>query len=565
MKRIISWLLATAMFFTVLMMPENAYADNLIIALSDRTVNVGEKVTVTIRMPAGVAGTVNLTYSQDVFTYSSASAEVTNNAGTVCITLGDYSTENGRASGTVTFEAKSSGTGSFAADAPNATSQTGDRVSLEGASTTVTVSGTAAAETAENTAEPAAEEEKKEDEGSAEAEDGSDAEGTADGAEQCFKVDSVNLYPSTELPEEEIPDGFTESTITLWGTGYPCIYSDEIGSSLVLVYLTDKNGEYGAWYMIPSDSTEYVYPFSCLRYKDYLYAMNYNTDESGDTSTVAQEALAAQVSDLQSQNRMLLWGFVLVVVFLLIVIAVLVVKRRTNATEDDEEDNEENEDSEDTEDTKEKASEEKKSIIPSRKREDIFKKPGDESEPSETSENSEPSEIQESEEISESLATSEEEDDEIDSIIESLERAEEAAAIATGLKVAEKAAAEEAAIAAINSIETTESETENPYTGIFEDEKNESDEPEAESDQNLETVFAEAIIAQAKAATGKISIDEIENAINTEETEEEPEVIEPSEAADSADETQTTDLKSSTQPTEEPKPTEDDDLIFLDI
>jgi cytoskeletal protein RodZ len=509
MKKIISWLLATAMFFTVLMMPENAYADNLIIALSDRTVNVGEKVTVTIRMPAGVAGTVNLTYSQDVFTYSSASAEVTNNAGTVCITLGDYSAENGRASGTVTFEAKSSGTGSFVADAPNATSQNGDRVSLEGASTTVTVSGTAAAEPAENTVEPVAEEEKNDDAESAD--DAGEEEAAADGSEQCFKVDSVNLYPATALPEEEIPDGFTESTISLWGTDYPCIYSDEIGSSMVLVYLTDKNGEYGAWYMVPSDSTEYVYPFSCLRYEDYLYAMNYNTDESYGTTTVAQEALAAQISNLQSQNRMLLWGFIIVVIFLLIVIAVLVVKRRTNATEDDEEDNEDTEENEDSEDTREKASEEKNSIISSRKREDIFKKPGEEAE----------------------IAAINSIEAENEAETEAVEEAETAEA--------------ETAEAVAEDVESAE--TENPYTGIFEDEKSESTEPEAESDQNLETVFAEAIIAQAKAATGKINIGEIENAINTEETEGEAEP------------------ESSTQPIEQPKPTEedDDDLIFLDI
>jgi hypothetical protein len=513
MKRIISWLLATAMFFTVLMMPENAYADNLIIALSDRTVNVGEKVTVTIRMPAGVAGTVNLTYSQDVFTYSSASAEVTENAGTVCITLGDYSTENGRASGTVTFEAKASGIGSFAADAPNATSQAGDRVSLEGASTTVTVSGTAAAQPAENTVEEAAAAE----DDAAEGDDSSDEETVADTAEQCFNIDSVNLYPSTTLPEEEIPDGFTQGTITLWGQEYPCIYSDEIGSDLVLVYLADKNGNYGAWYMVPSDSAEYVYPFSCIRYEDYLYAMGNSGAGSVEGASQAEQALAAQVADLQSQNKMLFWGFVIVVIFLLIVITVLVVKSRRNGDEDEEELDEPEEDNEDAD--------EKTPIIPARKRADIFKKPDETSEPEENAESAEASET-------------------------------------------------------YGNLDTSE----DPYTGIFEDEKAGVTEPEAEDDKALENVIAEAIIAQAKAATGKINIEDIETPEVTEEPEEaeepaaEPEEAEEQEpepaseeAPEKAEEPETEEeyVEAPAEPaaadTEPDSDDDDDDLIFLDI
>ena len=49
---------------------------------------------------SGVTGTVNLTYSKDLFTYQSATAETSVNAGTVSMTLGSYGSVNKRASGT---------------------------------------------------------------------------------------------------------------------------------------------------------------------------------------------------------------------------------------------------------------------------------------------------------------------------------------------------------------------------------------------------------------------------------------------------------------------------------
>ena len=96
----------------------------------------------TVTLPAGVTGTVNLTYSKDLFTYQSATAETSVNAGTVSMTLGSYGSGNKRASGTVKFKADAAGTASFAASAPSAGNQEGDRVDVGGASVSVAVSYT---------------------------------------------------------------------------------------------------------------------------------------------------------------------------------------------------------------------------------------------------------------------------------------------------------------------------------------------------------------------------------------------------------------------------------------
>lgn len=99
----------------------------------------------TVTLPAGVTGTVNLTYSKDLFTYQSATAETSVNAGTVSMTLGSYGSGNKRASGTVKFKADAAGTASFAASAPSAGNQEGDRVDVGGASVSVAVENSAAA------------------------------------------------------------------------------------------------------------------------------------------------------------------------------------------------------------------------------------------------------------------------------------------------------------------------------------------------------------------------------------------------------------------------------------
>lgn len=144
-KRIIGAVLALFLMLSCVMIPDTqAKAENMIIALSSKSVKIGDTLTVTVTLPAGVTGTVNLTYSKDVFTYKSASAEASVNAGTVVMTLGSYGANNKRATGTVTFQADAAGSASFAASAPSAGNQEGDRVSVGGASVAVTVENAAA-------------------------------------------------------------------------------------------------------------------------------------------------------------------------------------------------------------------------------------------------------------------------------------------------------------------------------------------------------------------------------------------------------------------------------------
>ena len=106
--------LALVFLISCIMTPDvHAQAESMIIALSARSVKIGDTLAVTVTLPAGVTGTVNLTYSKDLFTYQSATAETSVNAGTVSMTLGSYGSGNKRASGTVKFKADAAGTASF--------------------------------------------------------------------------------------------------------------------------------------------------------------------------------------------------------------------------------------------------------------------------------------------------------------------------------------------------------------------------------------------------------------------------------------------------------------------
>lgn len=138
--RFLTNMMAIVLLFGCLLVPDiEAKADNLYIALSDTTVKIGDTITVSVTVPAGVSATVNLTYPTDLLTYLSASDTASANAGTVSMTIGSYGSSNKRSVGTVTFQAKSSGKATFSASAPIAGNQEGDRVSVTGASASVNV------------------------------------------------------------------------------------------------------------------------------------------------------------------------------------------------------------------------------------------------------------------------------------------------------------------------------------------------------------------------------------------------------------------------------------------
>lgn len=138
--RFLTNMMAIVLLFGCLLVPDiEAKADNLYIALSDTAVKIGDTITVSVTVPAGVSATVNLTYPTDLLTYSSASDTASANAGTVSMTIGSYGSSNKRSVGTVTFQAKSSGKATFSAAAPIAGNQEGDRVSVTGASASVNI------------------------------------------------------------------------------------------------------------------------------------------------------------------------------------------------------------------------------------------------------------------------------------------------------------------------------------------------------------------------------------------------------------------------------------------
>ena len=138
--RFLTNMMAIVLLFGCLLVPDiEAKADNLYIALSDTMVKIGDTITISVTVTAGVSATVNLTYPTDLLTYSSASDTASANAGTVSMTIGSYGSSNKRSVGTVTFQAKSSGKATFSASAPIAGNQEGDRVSVTGASASVNV------------------------------------------------------------------------------------------------------------------------------------------------------------------------------------------------------------------------------------------------------------------------------------------------------------------------------------------------------------------------------------------------------------------------------------------
>ncbi|MBQ6843847.1 MAG: cadherin-like beta sandwich domain-containing protein [Agathobacter sp.] len=120
-----------------------ADAASVSLGVSASTVNIGDKVTVSVTVPESMSATIDLTFSSDVLSFSKASADVNANGSTITMNVGKYSLA---ASNTIsiTFKAKTSGTASLNASVVSAVdNDTAEEVSLDGASTSVTVENTA--------------------------------------------------------------------------------------------------------------------------------------------------------------------------------------------------------------------------------------------------------------------------------------------------------------------------------------------------------------------------------------------------------------------------------------
>ena len=138
--RFLASFLAVILMLGCMMLPDTkAQASSLSLRVSTSSVKIGDTVTVSITVPAGVSATVNVTYPSGVFSFSSASDTASSNGGTVSMTIGSYGSTNTKTTGTMKFKAKAAGSATFSASAPIAGNQDGDRVTVGGASASVSV------------------------------------------------------------------------------------------------------------------------------------------------------------------------------------------------------------------------------------------------------------------------------------------------------------------------------------------------------------------------------------------------------------------------------------------
>ena len=137
---------AFMLLLTVLTVPGmQAKADNMIIRLSDKDLKIGENLTVTVSVPAGISASVTVNYPTSLLTFVKASEETSENAGTIVLSVGEYGSRE-RGTETITFQTKASGNAGIAVAATKATDSSGNQVSVPGASTIVKIGN----ETVEN-------------------------------------------------------------------------------------------------------------------------------------------------------------------------------------------------------------------------------------------------------------------------------------------------------------------------------------------------------------------------------------------------------------------------------
>ena len=140
MKRILSFTLSLFLVLSLLAYPNvNAQAANVSLGVSASSVSIGQNVTVTVSVPAGVTATVDLAFPTNVLSFVSASTDVGTNGGIVTINLGKMSMANST-SVSVTFKANTSGDANISASVIDAVDDnTVESVALGGASTKITV------------------------------------------------------------------------------------------------------------------------------------------------------------------------------------------------------------------------------------------------------------------------------------------------------------------------------------------------------------------------------------------------------------------------------------------
>lgn len=140
MKKVCSFVLSFCLMIGLMFYPSmEANAANVSLGVSASTINIGDTVTVTVSVPDNISATVDLSFSSNVLSFVSSSADVGTNGGTITMNIGKYSLA-AATSVSVTFKADTSGTASVSASVVSAVdNDTAEEVSLGGASTSITV------------------------------------------------------------------------------------------------------------------------------------------------------------------------------------------------------------------------------------------------------------------------------------------------------------------------------------------------------------------------------------------------------------------------------------------
>ncbi len=149
MKKALIYMFSIVMLCMAVILPvEKAYAADISISASKSSVNIGDTVTVTVKVPENVSGTLDVIYPSDLLEFSKASAEVNSSkAGTVAVSIGKYGLVTSNKL-TITFKAKTAGEATVKTKGIDFFDNNGetDAIVLGDASTKITIKNETASE-----------------------------------------------------------------------------------------------------------------------------------------------------------------------------------------------------------------------------------------------------------------------------------------------------------------------------------------------------------------------------------------------------------------------------------
>ena len=204
--------------------------------ISDSSPSVGDKVTVSVS--GSESSTITVKYTSDIISFDSCS-------------VAGYTSEGN----SITFAAKS-GDITFKAASDGRANVIVSSDTLTGSSASISVSGSAAAESEPAAEEPAAEEPAPEDTSDDAAAAPAQPSGNGD-----FTVDGVDYVISERYRDSEVPAGFDRATLEIHGK----TYSEPVTDKITLLYLkpaSDTSGS-GVFYVYDqaADSVSKMYLF----------------------------------------------------------------------------------------------------------------------------------------------------------------------------------------------------------------------------------------------------------------------------------------------------------------